>query len=227
MMWKSFFVVMMTLIGVSVASLYPIGDNYSVDLLFIPSADTHVDEIISYDNGTITAMATKFLGGNGGTIIVIEEFTCEGVADISGIVPRGALGCNFHTRDAKLMLNTLMLRTLEGSFYPDLMDIASSAEDNNISYATTDNPYEGWIGVVPIEMVRGQNSNAFGSLGRAAEEANEETLKGYIGFINGHDFVLVLSTEQASVFRTTVGGLNVISREDKGKAVLDDIMSYL
>lgn len=222
-----YLIVIMMFVGVSGAAPYPIGENYSVDTILIPSADTRVDEIISDDNGTTTAMSTKFLGGNGGTVILICENTCEGVANLYSTTQRDASACNFSIYDARILLDALILGVLEGFLYPDFMDIASTVEGANVSYAMTEEPYFGWVCVVPIEMETGQNSNTFGSLGRVAEQENEETLKGYIGFINGHDFILVVSTEPVSVFRTIVSNLKVVSRDEKGQAVLDDIMTSL
>jgi len=239
MMWKICFIVMVSLIGVSGASLYPIGDNYSVNLGLIPSADTYIDEMISDDNIIVNAMFTKFLGGNGETIIMILEYLPDSPKSTKNRMEHDMVDMTNETQmaillllDANAVLDAMMTCLSEGTcaFDPDItdkMDIKSTIENSSPSYAFSESPYLGIVAVLPVELETGEISNTFGSIGRLNEQTNDQTLKGYVGIIDLYNNVIILSTEPASVFRTIVGSLNVVSHEDKGQAVLDDIMEYL
>lgn len=234
-------IAIVTLIGVSGATLYSIGENYSVELALIPPIGTYVEELVVNDSAgySVTGMFTNFRGGNGGTIIIIYEESPEmfyprmtytyGI-DMDNDTQLADCICG----EMLALLDVTMLCALEGScgnfgysHLTDEMDIKDKIEGSNSSYAFTENPYFGFVAVVPVELETGEKSNTFGSLGAANQQINEQTLKGYIGLINWHDRIVVLSTEPASVFRTILGNLRVVQREDKGQAVLEDIMRYL
>ncbi len=216
-------IAIVALIGFSGATLYSIGDNYSVELALIPPIGTYVEELIVNDSAgySLTGMFTNFHGGNGGTLIMIQEESPEMFSS------RMAFSEVDMTNDTQIRdwINYDLYAQIDG--WLETLYYNRQIEDINSSYAFTENPYFGLIIVVPVELEIGEKSNTFGSLGAANQQNNEQTLKGYIGCINWYDRVMLISTEPESVFRTILGNLNVVRQEDKGQVVLEDIMGYL